>query len=1444
MALSTRPVTRGDGDSEYTDSSETISEASSTWQFDERVTSGVRKLSFIEFKRTVDNVAVRPLFRDRDVAKEMLSFDLHISNRPMRIDEHSGVYDGIVSERAAMTYEPLTPLGEALDECIERCQHGADPNHLNRYGSSALTWAAEQGNLNAVRILVSAGVDIDQATREGNTALLQSSGSGFEDVVDYCLAKGANVNARNEALQTPLIRAAEAGHLSVVRRILREGRRVDLDARDQFSQTALSLAQLWNSPAHIEMATLLDASLNRNVHELVARAVSLQSNGRIEEAMHIASSIVQNCARESDCVDGLQIVATCHLRQGNLDDANAALAQALEFTQGQARIDIWSSLGEVQRRRGLLHEAIATLQKALHHFGTAVAKDQGNAAGRLQLSYNLGVALEDAQDHWKALELYKEVLSHEPGHLDAAVNAANVLAHKGLAGQGAKLLATAAAAAASAPYTHGKLSTGELTCKTFARIGLLWQQASQLSAAEAAYKKTLACIDGQDKDATRRGDQESENIRVLAIGNLGAIFQARGQLEDAIRLYEEAIRLPGAHSGLLNNAGACLWYLGHHERAREYYMESLRLDPGGFEPRVNLAAGFYEDGDLTKAEEQYQLARESRPGMVDARLALMDAPIMPAATNFSTLLFRSQQGLERWAASVVIEKQARPLINPVSEIEWLPFYWVYQGVNEYIRQGIVSGLYSDIAYRVPGPARPAAIPQAEMGAPISVGFISKFWHDNHAHGQLLAGVLSALASDADFEPWVLSLVNVRGPPSQEVIDAVGDSSRVVDLSSDASTARERLDALNLDVLVFVDTMSEAVTHFLARERHALVQVAFWGNPLTSGSPQMDFFVSGDKLEPSASEEPHYHEQVVRLRGLGIHYNAIPIPPLVLSALQTREECSDTIVFAVLQSAFKLHPAFDLVLAAILDRVPDEYLALLARADIVLHPFPFGGSKTSADALLLGLPLVVMDGAFLRGRMAPSFLRHMNMTDLLAKDADAYVEIAVRLGTDCALRRETSREVARRAPAIFNDARVLSEWKAFLARAAGQARRELELDQDPEATLARRLASVAANRHGRLREARQHLERLAELFPFETAVQSDYGAVLQQLGLLGRATAHLRFAVELDESNVEARNNLAVTLHEAGMLAEAESHYRAAIRLQPFDATAVCNLGDFYRDWEKPDLAIELYLRHLGISHTMRRDGVSYFTPRGADATWRQLELQHCLRTNAETQGVFDEIHLLLEDAVEDECFSGLASGAKIKQVVIGRRLTFADAISYANQNLQGAICILSNADIFFDSSVERFHALLPTGASGENHQTVAALLRWELSPSPTTPESAEFHFVGNTSCTATSLPSAKTADWYLYPRIDSQDAWAFRAPLQLPQRAVERLQFPLGVPRCDNRAAKVLMEEGIHVRNFAVDVKSYHVHRAKERPQIEPIHGDGAFVQLSLPRFHNILKNG
>ena len=128
------------------------------------------------------------------------------------------------------------------------------------------------------------------------------------------------------------------------------------------------------------------------------------------------------------------------------------------------------------------------------------------------------------------------------------------------------------------------------------------------------------------------------------------------------------------------------------------------------------------------------------------------------------------------------------------------------------------------------------------------------------------------------------------------------------------------------------------------------------------------------------------------------------------------------IYICAQSVFKLHPAFDSVIKDILATDPqgvvvflqgrrpswtklvrdrmkrifppsvyrrvifvprvqgsENFLALLAGADVALHPFPYGGSKTAADAIAVGLPLVTFPGRYLRGRNALGYFKTMRMT---------------------------------------------------------------------------------------------------------------------------------------------------------------------------------------------------------------------------------------------------------------------------------------------------------------------------------------------------------------------------------------------------------------------------------------------------------------------------------
>ncbi|HEX8203760.1 MAG TPA: hypothetical protein VF590_25005, partial [Isosphaeraceae bacterium] len=98
----------------------------------------------------------------------------------------------------------------------------------------------------------------------------------------------------------------------------------------------------------------------------------------------------------------------------------------------------------------------------------------------------------------------------------------------------------------------------------------------------------------------------------------------------------------------------------------------------------------------------------------------------------------------------------------------------------------------------------------------------------------------------------------------------------------------------------------------------------------------------------------------------------------------------------------------------------EFLHLLATADVILDPLPFGGGNTSYEALAVGTPVVTWPGRSLRGRITQALYRKMGLADCVVGSAEEYVALATRIGTDAAERRRLSRAIASASPVLFED----------------------------------------------------------------------------------------------------------------------------------------------------------------------------------------------------------------------------------------------------------------------------------------------------------------------------------------------------------------------------------------------------------------------------------------
>ena len=187
---------------------------------------------------------------------------------------------------------------------------------------------------------------------------------------------------------------------------------------------------------------------------------------------------------------------------------------------------------------------------------------------------------------------------------------------------------------------------------------------------------------------------------------------------------------------------------------------------------------------------------------------------------------------------------------------------------------------------------------------------------------------------------------------------------------------------------------------------------------------------------------------------------------------------------------------------------------------------------------------------------------------------------------------------------------------------------------------------------------------------------------------------------------------------------------------------------------------------------------------------RLREIQRALALNCSNE-VVAGIYLLVERPYTDEELGIVC--AKITQEVIGRRLTFADVFggSWGRKAGGGAVCILANADISFDSSISAAQAVDLT-----NH--VLCLRRTEV----------------NTSGTCASP-------------VYAQDAWVWNG---MPMDNV-KCDFEVGRSGCDNRLVHELLRGG-KVPTAFDRVKAWHHHRASERPARAVGRIDGPYLGL------------
>ena len=201
--------------------------------------------------------------------------DSILKSRIVNINARS--YHGYTALMWASEYGNL----EAAKLLIE---NGADVNAKDKYGDTALI---EAGHLEVVKLLIENGADVNAKNEDGKTALMRASREGHLEVVKYLIENGADVNAKSNNGWTALMRASYNGHLEVVKYLIENG--ADVNAKRDSGRTALMSA---SSEGNIEIVKLLiENGTDVNAKDEDGKtALDLADNEEIEKVLRKAGA--------------------------------------------------------------------------------------------------------------------------------------------------------------------------------------------------------------------------------------------------------------------------------------------------------------------------------------------------------------------------------------------------------------------------------------------------------------------------------------------------------------------------------------------------------------------------------------------------------------------------------------------------------------------------------------------------------------------------------------------------------------------------------------------------------------------------------------------------------------------------------------------------------------------------------------------------------------------------------------------------------------------------------------------------------------------------------------------------------------------------------------------------------------------------------------------------
>lgn len=505
------------------------------------------------------------------------------------------------------------------------------------------------------------------------------------------------------------------------------------------------------------------------------------------------------------------------------------------------------------------------------------------------------------------------------------------------------------------------------------------------------------------------------------------LFQGK-KFDEAFTLLKRAVQIHPNVFEFHYNLGLIYESNGHFAQALACYRRVVELEPSG-NSHSNLAKNLSDSGQLNEAIE---FAREAVKRLPHNQRAIPHNNLGSALTLRGEL----EEGLENYKLAIAIDVENASMhsnyllaSNYVDKPDLVVLFQEHKKFGDKFESFIAKMYENPLATQAKHAQRARADHRPR------IGYVSPDFY-GHAVGQFIEPIL-ATHDKNKFDVFCYS-DNFHTDETTARMKALVSNWRQVNQMNDEDVAR-MIHADGIDILVDLagHTALNRLSVFIRKP--APIQVTWIGYPNTTGLSTMDYRITDALADPIGAADALHTEKLLRL-------------PECFSCFQTPRQSPDVGPLPALANGFitigsfnnfaKITPRVMRVWIDIMNRVPGSRLLLKNRSldnprlkqlildelckhgadakrvdlrspdispmehlngynllDIALDSFPYNGTTTTCEALWMGAPVIALAGNNHVSRVGVSQMTNLGLPELIARDTNDYVNIAVALAND-------------------------------------------------------------------------------------------------------------------------------------------------------------------------------------------------------------------------------------------------------------------------------------------------------------------------------------------------------------------------------------------------------------------------------------------------------------